>query len=121
MSGLSAGLRINAALSGDAVLAAKVGSRIYPIATVVETQFPFIVFSRDSVTEEMTKDGRIYDDVSCTVYVMAETYSESVEIAEEVRRVMEDERTLGAEMSGAVEAYSENTFVQQIQFTFEEE
>ena len=126
MTGLSIAKHLKTVLSSCPEVRSKVGDRIFPISTVTSTSFPFIVYDRGSVSPEYTKDGRCMDTVGCTVYVMTENYMDGVEIAEAVRQVLEntgksyeDVDVSGAEMSGAVEAFTNDTFVQQLNFTFE--
>lgn len=127
MTGLSIAIYLQSALSSDPDIRAKVGDRIFPISTVTSTSFPFIVYDRDSVSTEYTKDGRDIDRVVCTVYVMSDTYTESVEIAESVRSALEagsgdaGPGVRGSEFVGAVESFTNDTFVQQLQFEFEVE
>lgn len=128
MTGLSIAGLLQPALSSDPDIRARVCDRIYPISSVTSTTFPFIVYTRDSISVEYSKDGRVCDSVSCTVFVMTESYMEGVVIAEDVRSALEgfemvsgngETRVFSAEFSGAVESFIENTFVQQLQFTFE--
>ena len=122
MTGLGISRILHAALSADAGIEDAVGDRNFPISTVTSTTFPFIVYERTAVEAVTTKDGLLYDKVTCTVYVLADTYSESVGIAENVREVLDgyhDGNVDNAEFSGASEAFTNDTFVQQLQFTFE--
>lgn len=124
---LSIGLLINRILHGSPAVSGFVGDRIYPIVTIEDTVFPFLVYERDSVVPKWTKDGRAYDSVSCTVMVFSENYAESARIAESVRTAMEggDGESMDGfvveciEMSSASELYSNDTFVQQLTFTME--
>jgi hypothetical protein len=69
------------------------------------------------------KESEIYKNQN--VYVLAEGYTESIDIAEMVIRALErkdatykDFEVIGATMLGATESYTSNTFVQQISFNF---
>lgn len=128
MTGLSISKHLQSVLSSDPDIRERIGDRIFPISTVTSTTFPFIVYERDSISVEYSKDGSVCDTVICTVYVMTESYMEGVVIAEDVRSALEsfemvsgngETRAFSAELSGAVESFIENTFVQQLQFTFE--
>ena len=119
---------VHALLSGCPELTAKVGDRMFPIATVRETEFPFIAYIRDSIAPEYCKDGLLSDTATCTVYIMSDSYAESVELAETARQALEgvpgqygDTCVRGGEMTGAAEMFESDTFIQQMTFTFEVE
>ena len=123
---LSISKHIYAALSGSAEIQNAIGkNKIFPIATKNEVPFPFIVYERDSVTPRYDKSGASVTESSVNVYVLAEGYTESIDIAEMVIRALErkdatykDFEVIGAIMLGASESYTSNTFVQQISFNF---
>ena len=116
---------IYSALTASAELNKAVGKRIYPIATKNEVPFPFIVYERDSVTPRYDKSGASVTDSVVNVYVLAESYTESLDIAEMVIDALERKEAIydkfeviGSTMEGAIESYTANTFVQQITFSF---
>ena len=116
---------IYSALSKSADINEAVGTKIYPIATKNEVPFPFIVYERDSVTPRYDKSGASVTDSVVNVYVLSESYTQSIDIAEMVIDALEREEALydnfeviGAIMQGASESYTANTFVQQITFNF---
>lgn len=123
---LSISKHIYSALSGSAEIQKAIGkNKIFPIATKNEVPFPFIVYERDSVTPRYDKSGASVTESSVNVYVLAEGYTESIDIAEMVIRALErkdvrykDFEVIGATMLGASESYTSNTFVQQISFNF---
>ena len=123
---LSISKHIYAALSGSAEIQKAIGkNKIFPIATKNEVPFPFIVYERDGVTPRYDKSGASVTESSVNVYVLAEGYTESLDIAEMVIRALErkyatykDFEVIGATMLGATESYTSNTFVQQISFNF---
>ena len=116
---------IYSALSKSADIQKAVGKKIYPIATKNEVPFPFIVYERDSVTPRYDKSGASVTDSVVNVYILSESYTESLEIAEMVidalerkEAVYDNFKVIGAVMQGASESYTANTFVQQITFSF---
>lgn len=117
---------IHAALTGSTELRNAIGvNKVFPIATKNEVEFPFVVYERESVTPRYDKGGASVTEFSVNVYVLSETYTESIDIAEMVIRALErkdatykDFQVIGATMLGASEAYTANTFVQTITFTF---
>ena len=123
---LSISKHIHSALSGYAPILEAIGpNKIFPIATKNEVTFPFIVYERDNVTPRYDKSGEAITESSVNVYVLAETYTESLDIAEKVIMALErkeavynDFEVIGAVMLGASELYTANTFVQQVTFSF---
>lgn len=116
---------IYSALTASAELNKAVGNKIYPIATKNEVPFPFIVYERDSVIPRYDKSGASVTDSMVNVYVIAESYTESLDIAEMVIDALERKEAIydnfeviGATMEGAGESYTANTFVQQLTFNF---
>lgn len=116
---------IYSALTKSADLNRVVGKKIFPIATKNEVAFPFIVYERENVTPRYDKAGASVTESAVSVYVLAESYTESIDIAEMVIKALErkeatygDYQVIGAVMTGAVETYTSNTFVQQISFNF---
>ena len=116
---------IYSALTTSAELTKAIGNKIYPIATKNEVPFPFIVYERDSVTPRYDKSGASVTDSVVNVYVLSESYTEALDIAEMVidalerkEAVYDNFEVIGAVMQGASESYTANTFVQQITFSF---
>lgn len=122
---LSISKHIYSALLASADIRKAVGNKIFPIATKNEVEFPFIVYQRDVVTPRYDKSGESVTESSVNVYVLAEQYTQCLDIAEKVIKVLErkeasyeDFEVIGATMLGAFEDYTSNTYVQQISFTF---
>lgn len=123
---LSISRHIHAALSGSADIQKAIGkNKIFPIATKNEVPFPFIVYERDNVTPKYDKSGESVTESSVNVYVLAEGYTECLDIAEMVISALErkdaiykDFAVIGATMLGASESYTANTYIQQISFNF---
>ena len=116
---------IYSALSKSADIHKAVGKKIYPIATKNEVPFPFIVYERDSVTPRYDKSGASVTDSVVNVYILSESYTQAIDIAEMVidalerkEAVYDNFEVIGAVMQGASESYTANTFVQQITFSF---
>ena len=116
---------IYSALTASAELNKAVGKNIYPIATKNEVPFPFIVYERDSVTPRYDKSGASVTDSVVNVYILSESYTQAIDIAEMVIDALERKdaiydnfEVIGAVMQGASESYTANTFVQQVTFNF---
>lgn len=116
---------IASVLSSDAAIVAKIGHRCFPIASVTEVSFPLIAYSRVSVTPVYDKSEKQMADTSAQIAVAAETYSESVEIAEMIisafdkkDAVYDDFRVIDATIESANEDYIDGCFVQELTFNF---
>lgn len=105
-------------------LTAEVGDRMFPVALSVETKFPFICYERSSVSPLRTKDIRTGEDaVTVDVFVFSDNYKESVQVAELVRKALDCTggiystfRVTGCYMTDAMEAFSDNVYMQQLVF-----
>ena len=122
---LSISKHIYSALLASADIRKAVGNKIFPIATKNEVEFPFIVYERDSVTPRYDKSGESVTESAVNVYILAEQYTQCLDIAEAVVKVLErneasyeDFKVIGATMVGATEDYTSNTYVQKITFNF---
>lgn len=123
---LKIGKLINSILRSSAELTSMTGeNKVFPIVAPNETEFPFVVYQRTNVTgNRLTKDGIGEDNVMFTIYVLSNSYFESVDIADEVRntiekRYMANDEIYMAEtyMTGTTESYESATYIQQMQFT----
>lgn len=116
---------IHAVLQGTSAITTKVGTRTFPIATIEEVAFPLIVFERTSITPIYSKERMIGSDVYCTIFVAADTYAESVDIANAVITALDRKAASytgytvkDAVVTGASEAYQNDAFIQDINFKF---
>lgn len=122
------GKKIFSILSKDLELKEAVKGQIYPLLANKSTQYPFIVYSRDSITPSYCKDlyggGQNYqDDVGVTVIVVSDDYEQSVEISNKVREslellVYEDDDIYIADtvLTGVSESTSDDAYVQRMNF-----
>ncbi|MBC5605865.1 MULTISPECIES: tail completion protein gp17 [Bacteroides] len=126
---LSIGEHIYKKLSSSTELTKLVSDKIYAISTKTETSFPFVIYKRGSLTPEYTKDRYgTGDTVSVEVVVASDNYSNSVTIAEEVRKSLETKRgsyndfdVIDAKLMSADEDFIEDTFIQRLVFSFKTE
>lgn len=99
-----------------------VGNRCYPIVAENGSNFPFIVYSRDSVEPSFCKDGHYEDEVTVTIKVVHATYNGSVELAQSVRERMTFNNltyegcTYTSELVNADESYEGEVYVQTLLF-----
>lgn len=97
--------------------------KIYALVADEDTTFPFVIFQRTSVSPSYTKDFYTEDAVGIGVKCVSNNYIQSLQIANEVRHSLEGLRYKDADLTitesklmGVDEAYTENAFVQVLQF-----
>ena len=121
---LSIGAHVYKKLSDSTELAKLVSDKIYAISTKTETSFPFVIYKRNSLTPEYTKDRYGTGDI----VVASDNYLNSVTIAEEVRKSLENKRgsydnfdVIDSKLISANEDFIEDTFIQSLVFSFKTE
>ena len=87
------------------------------------TIFPYVSFMHGNISSSYTKDGWSEDTTEVTIIAVSDDYSQTVDIAEAVRELLDnkaykDEDIYISEMrlSGATEDQIENVFVQRLSF-----
>ena len=118
------GITIYEKLSNSTKLKKYVDDRIYPLIASNNDVFPFIVFFRDDIKSLSCKDGYYEDEVNFTVVVVSNKYMESLEIANEVRTILEKKKHIGnniiitdTQIEGVDEVWEENSYVQKLHFS----
>ena len=88
------------------------------------TIFPYVSFMHGNISSSYTKDGWSEDSTEVTIIAVSDDYSQTVDIAEAVRDLLDnktyrDDDIFISEMrlSGATEDQIENVFVQRLSFT----
>lgn len=103
-------------------------TQVYPIVAENSTHYPFIVYTRDTVTpHSLTKDGSADDEVQVTVKVVHDEYAKCVDYAQRVREALTYDWTTIAYMNSTItsqctftsafESWEENAYVQTLTFT----
>lgn len=117
------GKYISQSLLNDDSLKSYIDNKVYPLVASENTTYPFIVYWRDNINGNMrTKDGYAEDNVSFTVNIVSNNYTNSIEIANLVRknieslRINEDDKIRDCHMSSIDESYYENAFIQSLSF-----
>ena len=101
-----------------------VGTKVYPIIAENSTTYPFIVYSRDSLTPTYCKDGCIEDNVELTIRIVSATYGEGIDIANSIREVLtlknfaRPAEIINSTLNSASESYEENAYIQTLSFSF---
>ena len=122
---ISIAKHISAVLSANDSVTSKVADRIFPLAAVQECAYPFIVFERTSLSADYDKEGRVEAESYVSIYAVAQSYRESMELGEAVVNALDrleadypDFEVEDAIVTGASEDFVDQAFVQQIQMKF---
>lgn len=126
---ISIGKHIYAKLSASDDLKRLVSDRVFPISSKESTSFPFVVYSRSSLTPNYTKDCHdTGDTVTVEVIAASDNYLNSIEVAESIRLSLENKRgkyesfnVVSAKVVASIEDFISDTFIQRITFEFETE
>ena len=123
---LNIGKVIKEILYRDDELNTTLQGQVFPLIAEENTTFPFIVYRRNSIRKASTKDYVNDEIASVDVVIASDKYSQSVEIAERVRFVVErgeyDGENFSVDnisLSNASEQYMQNTYIQTLTFDIE--
>jgi hypothetical protein len=96
-----------------------------PLVADNDTKYPFIVYRRMNLVSSTCKDGVFQDEVVMEIIVVSNKYSESVDIATKIRKRLERQRVIYNDLEindgniiMATEEFSNNAYVQRMQFEF---
>ena len=119
---------ISKILNDSVQLKNKVGNNIYALVASENCTFPFVVFKRNNMTVEYNKDGVAHNMVDVQVIIGADTYSDSVEVAQIVRSELELKKgvyngvkIIDSKITSVEEDYVNNSFAQSIIFSIKTE
>lgn len=125
MTTIQIGKVINALLNADRSLSEMIGNRVFPIVSKEGTQYPFVVYRRNSVTPTYCKDGLASETASVDIVIASNTYTDSIEVADRVRAaidkracVFQDTTVSNIEMTTAEEDFVDDTYIQTLNFNF---
>lgn len=106
-----------------------VGEKVFPIIAELDTTFPFTVYTRESISPNtMTKDGYVCDMVTFRIDVVADSYTNYIDIADAVRTLFERKQILSTNAAlmlrnchlvGMNESWDSNTYISQMRFECE--
>ena len=118
---LNIGKYINNAISNDA----SINVKAYPLVADNNAKYPFVVYRRVNLISSTCKDGVYQDEVTIEMIVVSDKYAVGVDIAQAIRKKLEkqcveydDLEINDGNITLATEEFSENAYVQRIQFTF---
>lgn len=111
-------------LSANAELTAMVESKIYPLIAEQSTTYPFVIYYRENISvNRVSKDGYGEDEVNFTVVCVSDNYSQSVDIANTVRKALEKQKINGQDititnscLTSVDESWNDNAYVQRLNF-----
>ena len=107
-------------LINDEILKELVDDKIYPLVAEETVTYPFVIFTKDSAMGYYTKDLLCYDTATISVAIAAVNYSQTVEIAERVRQLLEnyrDDYFYNILLDEISEEFVEDAYVQQLKFS----
>ena len=121
---IQVGKAINNILTNDKTVTAKIGKRIFPLIANVDTQFPFVVYRRNSIIPVDSKDKFSHEEsATIEVVIAANSYNESIEIAELISKSLQGKKGnfSGVEikkiqLTEAAEDFIEDTYIQRLTF-----
>ena len=119
------GKTIYTKITEDEEIQSYVSGRVYPLIAEQSSSFPFIIYWRNSIqSSNYTKDGFNEDFVEFTVVAVSENYTQSLMIANRLRKILEVRKITGEDivitdikMVDIDESWSENSYVQTLNFT----
>lgn len=99
--------------------------KVYPLVADNDAKFPFIVYRRVNLLSSTCKDGVFEDDATVEVIIVSDKYSSSIDLASKVRALLEKQSVIFEDLeindgtlNLAVEEFSNNSYVQRMQFNF---
>lgn len=115
----------NILISNQNVTSLIPATNIFPLIANADTQFPFIVYSRNSMNAVYSKDGTCENSISFTIIVVSDDYVQSLEIANAVRNALDTYRykdeniTIDRiKLTSAYEETFEDAYIQRLIFSF---
>ena len=82
INSIQIGKVIYSKLSENEIIQNVVADRIYPVIAEQTTNYPFIIYYRNSIVNTIfNKDGSVEDDVSFSITVVSTKYNESADFS----------------------------------------
>lgn len=112
-------------LISNQVIADIVDDRVFPVIAEQTTTFPFIIYYRVSISNNLyNKDGSVEDTVVYSITVVSTNYNESAELANEIRKIFDKKqitndimRITDSRLIEIDESYEDNSYVQKLTFS----
>lgn len=117
------GKMISQCIKEDEYLFSELGNKVFPLVGNNKTTFPFVVYWKENIVPQYTKDWLTEDVVSFSVIVTDITYEKTIELAQAIRTVLERPRiqteyidVRQCRLVGVNEDFVENAYVEQLTF-----
>lgn len=118
MTAISISKYIYNILINDEIIKGIVAEKVYPLVAEEETTFPFIIYRKNNITTEYTKDGRAFDNADITITIIATDYTTTVQVVERVRELFENNNDFKqVRMVSNSDDYNDNAYIQEITFS----
>lgn len=108
-------------LTNSDELKSYVGNKIYPLIADDGVTFPFVIFYRNYIHNLECKDGFFEDEVSFSITAVSNSYIESLELANIIRKIFEKKNLTdtiyNCRVDDVEEDYQNNAYIQQLDFT----
>lgn len=118
-TGLSVLQSVYTLLKGSTELTNKVQDRMFPLIAKENTKSPFIVYQRDSLEVNYCKDGVSNENATVTINIVSNSYTDSVDLAEIVRKSLELKRVddiKSIRLVSSSEDFVDDSYLQQLTF-----
>lgn len=118
MKSLELGRIIKNILSQDTLLSKQIGTKIYPLVAEKGTNFPFIVYRRESVTPSSNKDSLVYDvTVRMSLIIASSDYKQGLDLLSRtidtlLQELPKETDCTDIEILDTSEEYRDDTFLQ---------
>lgn len=118
MKSLEIGRIIKNILSQDTLLSKQIGTKIYPLVADKGTNFPFIVYRRESVTPSSNKDSLVYDvTVRMSLIIASSDYKQGLDLLSRtidtlLQELPKETDCTDIETLDTSEEYRDDTFLQ---------
>ena len=122
MQSLEIGKVIYAVLSTDSRLTTLVGNKIFRLIVDNGTTYLLIVYRRNNITANYTKDFHLSDEVLIDINCVSQSYEEGLKIAGIVRDILEDKRFTDKGIQSIIlesadEDWIDDAYIQTLSFT----
>lgn len=105
-------------------LSDNVNKKIFPLVAENGTTYPYVVYMRTNISvNKSSKDGYCEDACNYQIIAISDKYNESIDIANDIRRVMEKQRIITDDLVlndnkliSAIERYTNDAYIQELTF-----
>ncbi len=118
MSGISILKDIRNKLLNDGII--YVDDKIFAYVVEENTLYPFVIMKKQNVIANYTKDGNVSDNVTVDITVVHDKYSQTVEIVERIREILENTKynsIVNCKLVSNIEEYAENAYISNLTFS----